>query len=187
MADLRAVPWDDFPRNAQPRDRVSNNFRFYELTVSDVADRRGINNALMHASIVHRAVYLCREVMQPIRDEFGPFTPNSVYRCQALERVLKNQPTTWMSESQHTKGEACDLEIVALANGRLAEWVRDNLDFDQLILECFNARNGPNSGWVHVSLLPPGGRPNRRQILSYVMDQRVRRYTYVDGLNETAA
>ena len=68
---------------------------------------------------------------------------------------------------------------------RLARWVRDNLDFDQLILECYNSARGPNSGWVQVSLRAPGRGENRGQVLSYVMDPDAGRYVYVEGLHES--
>jgi hypothetical protein len=61
-------------------------------------------------------------------------------------------------------------------------WVSRNLEFDQLICECYDPAQGPNSGWVHVSLKAPGVRRNRAQLLSYVMDPRRRSYAYVDGL-----
>ena len=73
-----------------------------------------------------RLAKLSRHVLQPIRDAFGSFTPNSVYRGQALERALKNKPATWLSTSQHATGEACDIEIVGMATLELAAWARDS-------------------------------------------------------------
>ena len=52
---------------------------------------------------------------------------------------------------QHCKGEAVDIEISGISNYELAVWVKDNLNFDQVILECYR-QGEPNSGWVHVSL-----------------------------------
>lgn len=184
MSDLTGVPWDEFPRDADPRDQVSKNFRFYELTVSETADRRNIDNRMKKAIQVQHAVYLCRNVMQPIRDKFGKLSPNSVFRGQELERALKGKPKTWTSKSQHTRGQACDIEIVGKSTMALARWVEENLDFDQLICECYNRAKGPNSGWVHVSLVPPSVKANRRQVLSYVMDLSKREYVYVPGLQE---
>jgi hypothetical protein len=67
----------------------------------------------------------------------------------------------------------------------LARWVADYLEFDQVILECYNAAKGPNSGWVHVSLKSPGGARNRGKLLSYVMDASQGKYIYVNGLTES--
>jgi hypothetical protein len=125
---------------------------------------------------------------RPMREAFGGFTPNSVFRSQALERSLKGKPSSWISTSQHTEGRACDVEIVAKPTLELARWAATTLpDFDQIICECYDPRKGPNSGWVHVSLLPPGAGRNRRQVLSYVVDAASGRLVYVDGLRPNEA
>lgn len=186
MADLRRLPWNRFPARAKPEDRVSENFWFGELTRSDLADRLGIRNSFTSAKQVRAAVYLCRNVLQPMHDEFGAFSPNSVYRCQALERALKNKPLGWSSSSQHTAGEACDVTIPGVATLELARWVATHLEFDQLICECYDPAKGPSSGWVHVSLRPPNTKENRRQLLSYIFDPDRRHYVYVDGLRAMA-
>ena len=62
--------------------------------------------------------------------------------------------------SQHTKGEAADIEIPGLDNLELYYWIAENLDFDQLILEYYSGE--PSSGWVHVSYV---GSENRGQTL----------------------
>ncbi len=186
MADLRRIRWDRFPARPKHHDRVSKNFWFGDLTRSDLADRLGIRNSFTSVTHVRAAVYLCRSVLQPMRDEFGAFSPNSVYRCQGLERALKKKPPSWSSSSQHTAGEACDVTIPGVATLELARWVERNLEFDQLICECYDPAKGPSSGWVHVSLRPPGARENRRQLLSYIFDHDRRSYVYVDGLRAMA-
>ncbi len=170
----------------QPRDKIAPNFRLYELSLSDLASRRNIDNSIQDEDVLHAAIHLTREVLQPIRNAFGSFTPNSVYRGQALERALKNKPASWISTSQHAEGRACDVEIVARPTLELAEWAAKNLaTFDQIICECYDPRQGPNSGWVHISLVPPGRGINRRQVLSYVVDPGSGRLVYVKGLQAT--
>ncbi len=185
MTDPNNKPWKKFPANAVPDDLVSKNFQLYELTKSDLASRQGIPNNFSSADELRCAVYLCRNVMRPVREKFGRYTPNSVYRSQPLERALKGKPAGWASASQHVKGQACDIEVLSVTNMQLAIWVRDNLKFDQLILECYSADEGPNSGWVHVSLLPPGYGKNRKSILSYVKNLQTGKLEYVPGLVET--
>lgn len=185
MTDLSSTPWNEFPTDAAPNDLVSKNFQLYELTKSDIASRLGIPNNFASVVELRCAVYLCRNVMQPLREKFGRYTPNSVYRSQALERTIKDKPADWLSTSQHIKGQACDIEVLSATNMKLANWVRDNLEFDQLILECYSADEGPNSGWVHVSLLPPGYGKNRKEILSYVKNPQTKKFEYVQGLVET--
>ena len=187
MADRSGTPWDRFPARARPGDQVSKNFQFYELTRSDLAQRLRLDNSFAALGELRAAVNVCREVLQPLRDEFGRYSPNSVYRSQALERALKKKPASWKSKSQHSFGEAADVEIPGMATLELARWVERNLKFDQLICECYDPRQGPNSGWVHISLKAPGTGANRGELLSYVFDPRKRTYAYVEGLLPSVA
>lgn len=171
-----------------PDDPIAPNFRLYELTRSELAVRLGVDNDFASDRELRAAAHLAREVLQRLRDAFGAFTPNSVYRSQALERRLKNKPSGWLSTSQHTQGCACDVEIVNKSTLDLAQWAAANLpDFDQIICECFDPARGPNSGWVHISLKPAGYGPNRRQTLSYIRDPAAGQMVYVDGLRASVA
>jgi len=171
-----------------PRDSVCANFRIHELTRSDLAARRGIDNDFATDAHLQAAVHLARHVLQALRDEFGAFSPNSVYRSQALERVLKHRPASWISTSQHTLGCACDVEIPGLPTLDLARWAAAHLpDFDQIICECYDPRKGPNAGWVHISLRAPGAGDNRRKELSYIRNPATGKMVYVNGLRATVA
>lgn len=186
MADLSAVPWNAFPTDAKPDDLVSADFRFYELTKSETASRLRIDNAFPGADEMRAAVFLCRNVLQPIRNAFGAFSPNSVYRCQELERKLKKRRNDWTSRSQHTSGQACDIGIPGVPTLELARWASRQIEFDQVICECYDPAEGVNSGWVHISLVPPGRGLNRAVSLSYVVDGVTGRYAYVKGLRQSA-
>jgi hypothetical protein len=170
--DYSRTPLDQIPLTGlPPRALIAPNFRLYELTKSDLAARLGIDNGFVSEGELRAAIHLARNVLQAIRDTFGSFSPNSVYRSQRLERALKNKPASWLSTSQHAKGQACDIEIVGKPTLELAAWAKENLpDFDQIICECYDPAQGPNSGWVHISLKPPGAGANRKQCLSYVRD-----------------
>ncbi len=167
--------------NLNPRALIAPNFRVYELSRSDIALRQGIDNDFESAAALHAAIHLAREVLQPLRDNYGRFSPNSVYRSQALERALKHKPSAWFSTSQHTRGQACDVEIPGVSTLALAQWAAEHLPFDQIICECYDPRRGPDSGWVHISLRPPGAGENRRNLLSYVR-QAGGHMAYVSGL-----
>ncbi len=186
--DYSRTPLDAIPlAGLPPRALIAPNFRMYELSKSDLAARLGIDNGFASEAHLRAAIHLARQVLQPIRDAFGSYSPNSVYRSQRLERALKNKPASWLSTSQHAKGEACDIEIVAMPTLELAAWARDHLaDFDQIICECYDPAKGPNSGWVHISLKPPGTGANRKQCLSYVRDKTSGRLVYVTGLTAMA-
>jgi hypothetical protein len=185
MNDQISRKWDEFEPGVDPQTWISENFRFYELTRSNLAARQSIDNSFSSVTELRSAVYLCRNIIQPIREEFGQLTPNSVFRSQALERALKKKGPDWTSSSQHTQGQACDLEIIGVPTLEFAQWVSNNLTFDQLICECYNPDKGPNSGWVHISLVPPGYGDNRQNELSYIYSGDEQRYVYVEGLRSS--
>lgn len=142
-----------------PFGHLSANFTLQEMTKSQTATRQGIDNTPTD-SHVNSLQSLCREVMEPVRDEFKrPVTVTSGYRSKALCKAIGSKAT-----SQHAKGEAADFEISGVSNHKIAEWIRDNLEFDQLILEFYNPK-GPSSGWVHVSY--KGVDVNRKECLTY--------------------
>lgn len=182
MADLSNVPWEQFPFAAKPEDLVSRDFSVHMLVKSEIAARRGINNAFTTPEELRFAVYTCRTIMQAVKDALGQCQINSVFRSQALERMLKKKPANWTSKSQHTLGQACDIEVPGMATLALAEWVAQNLAFDQVICELYNPAEGPNSGWVHVSVVPPSVRPNRKERLSYILNPNTDEFEYVSGL-----
>ncbi len=188
MANLSRTRLDNISlADLAPHDLIARNFRVYELTRSDLASRLGVDNGFSSDQELRAAIHLARKVLQPIRDAFGAFTPNSVFRGQALERLLKRKPSGWISTSQHTRGCACDVEIVGKSTLDLARWAADHLPvYDQIICECHDPREGPNSGWVHISLKPPGQGENRRALLSYIRDGQSGRWIYVPGLRASA-
>lgn len=189
MAEHQATPLKDLRvADLDPQDHIAPNFRVYELSRSEIAERLGIDNRLPDDAVLRAAVYLAREVMQPIRNAFDRFSPNSVYRSQELEQVIKRRPEGWISTSQHTLGCACDLEIPGKSTLELAQWAAGYLPaYDQIICECFDPRQGPNSGWVHIALRPPGWGENRRELLSYILDTRTGRWVYMPGLRNSVA
>ena len=102
-------------------------------------------------------VLLCENVLEPVRSHFSiPFTPSSGYRSAELCVAIGSSVS-----SQHAKGEAADFEVPSISNLELCTWIINNLDFDQLILECYT---GGNTGWVHCSYKAEG---NRKEVLTY--------------------
>jgi hypothetical protein len=129
---------------------LSANFSLKELTKSDTATRLGIDNTPDEETIDNLKT-LCDKVLQPVRDHFGKsVTVNSGYRSPELN----SSPAVGGSKtSDHCKGMAADIEIAGIPNADLAQWIMDNLDYTQLILE-FYTQGIPDSGWVHVSYDP---------------------------------
>ncbi len=141
-------------------EKLSNHFTFGELIRSDTADRNGIDNTPPD-EIIPKLKRLCDEILEPVRLHFGrPFRPNSGYRSPELNRMIGGSAT-----SQHCLGEAVDIEVAGVSNYDLALWIKDNLQYDQLILECYR-QGEPSSGWVHVSL-KENATDNRSKVLTY--------------------
>lgn len=127
---------------------LSANFTLKELTKSDTATRLGIDNTPNDEALENLKL-LCEKVLQPVREHFGKsVTVNSGYRSPESNAAVGGSKT-----SDHCKGQAADIEIDGLPNPELAQWIMDNLDYTQLILE-FYTQGQPNSGWVHVSYDP---------------------------------
>ena len=125
--------------------KLSKNFSLKEMTKSQTALRRGIENEPGEEQQANLQ-QLCEQVLQKVRDHFGkPVNVNSGYRSPELNTAIGGSPT-----SDHCKGMAADIEISGVSNYELAEWIKNNCEFRQLILE-FYTPGVPDSGWVHVS------------------------------------
>ena len=127
------------------------------MTKSQTALRMGIDNEPTPGDL-YNLTQLCDNILQPVREHFGkPVTVSSGYRSVALCEAIGSS-----AKSQHAKGEAADFEIMGIDNKEVAVWIRDNLDFDQLILE-FYKDGEPSSGWIHCSYSDN----NRGSVLKY--------------------
>lgn len=139
--------------------RLSANFSWPEFIHSDTAVSKGINNNPKNIEDVqNNAIALCANVLQKVRDKFGPIIITSGYSCPELAQVLSRKPT-----SQHCKGQAADIVSNRYANFELAVYIRDNLEFDQLIYEVRKRKSGNLYDWVHVSYCED--RKNRKEVL----------------------
>ena len=126
--------------------KLSEHFTLQEFVKSQTAERMGIDNTPDSFAVAYMEK-LCQEILEPVREHYGiPFSPSSGYRSPALCEAIGSSP-----KSQHAKGEAVDFEVPGVDNYELASWIEENLDFDQLILECYTPGQ-PNSGWVHCSI-----------------------------------
>lgn len=127
---------------------LTTNFTLNELTQSETALRKGLDNAPTQ-DIISALQVLAVNVLQPVRDHYGRGVKvNSGYRSPEVNASVGGSKT-----SDHCKGQAADIEIPGVANAELAAYIRDELQFTQLILE-FYTPGVPDSGWVHVSYDP---------------------------------
>lgn len=136
---------------------LTKNFTLEEMCKSETALRLGLDNEPNDEQLAN-LVALCECVLQPVRDHFGKGVKvNSGLRTLAVNRAIGSKDT-----SDHVKGMAADIEIPSVPNAELAQWIADNLEFRQVILE-FYTPGIPDSGWVHVSYNPGD---NKKQTLT---------------------
>jgi len=168
------------PLVTNSRKSISKHFRHYEVIRSETAAREEIDNQIYCPRVRYNAEQLGANVLDPVREHFGPYGPNSWFRGEDLERVIAGSgylswckrhgrevnEVSWkiyFFNKQHPQGCAADIEIDGVSNDDLFMWIKDNLKFDQLIRE-FAVAGQPRSGWVHVSWDPNG--KNRNQAFS---------------------
>ena len=141
--------------------KISQHLSLSEVTRSDSAKRHGIDNTPT-AEHLENFKLLAEKVFEPIRAHFGvPIHISSGYRSKALNAFIKGS-----ASSQHCKGEAIDIDMDGSSNGvtnkMIFDFIKEKLDFDQLIWE-FGTDSNPD--WVHVSYTKVG---NRKQKLKAV-------------------
>jgi len=120
-----------------------------EFQASGIATLRNLNNQ-MNESQIASAKLLCENVFEPLRIHLNtPIEISSGFRSLQVNKMIGGAST-----SQHTKGEAMDIKIDAKG----FHFIKDKLDFDQLIWEF---GNDENPSWVHVSY----SSKNRKQVL----------------------
>jgi len=137
--------------------KLSANFSLNELTKSDTAIRHDIDNT-PSMQVIDNLQDLVDNVLQPLREKFGPVVVTSGYRSPAVNTKIGGSTT-----SDHCHGYAADFEVLGMDNRELALYIRDNnFKFKQLILEFY--RDGvPDSGWVHCSFQKDA---NKGQVLT---------------------
>lgn len=151
--------------------KLSENLTLAEVTKSNTAIKNGINN---NPSDEHLSnlVDIAEKVFQPLRDHFGvPIGITSGYRSLELNKLIGGSLT-----SQHSKGQALDLDadvFGGVTNSEIFEFIRDNLEFDQLINEF---PKGYEPSWVHVSYKREG---NRKQVLQAKRINGKTEYSYL--------
>lgn len=138
--------------------QLTGHFNLIELTKSQIAIRKGIDNNPTPEHI-ENLTELCIQILEPTRRYFSkPIIITSGYRSEDLCEAIGSS-----RNSQHAKGEAADFECLGVDNKQLANYIKNNLIYDQLILEFYNT-NDPSSGWVHCSY---SKKENRKQSLLY--------------------
>lgn len=136
--------------------QLSPHFKLVEFTRSATAQARHIDNTPNEEQIKNLK-FLCDNVLEPLREQFGPIIIGSGFRCPALNTAVGG-----VKNSQHKSGEACDIHLPSIEVGKkYFEFLKKLPIFDQLIWERDNPRS--NHYWIHVSVKRSG--KNRKQVI----------------------
>jgi hypothetical protein len=142
--------------------QISKHLSLAEVSRSETAKRKGINNT-PSGEHLENFKKLAENIFEPIREHFAvPIHISSGYRSKELNASIGGA-----SSSQHCSGEAIDIDMdgssSGVSNADVFKYIKDNLNFDQLIWE-FGSDSNPD--WVHVSYEATG--KQRKQILKAV-------------------
>jgi zinc D-Ala-D-Ala carboxypeptidase len=121
---------------------ISANFNLDELSKTST----GVANTPSEPSVINNLRKVAENILEPVRKHFDrKVLIHSGYRSAAVNKAVGGS-----NNSQHSHGEAVDFSVQGYTVHEVANWIKDNLTFDQLILEHY-LHNSLQSGWVHCS------------------------------------
>ncbi len=136
-------------------DKISKHISYKEGVYSRTAERLGLKNDPSDDHLANMKI-IAEKVFEPLRIHVGgPIKINSFYRGPELNKAIGGS-----SKSQHCHGQAIDIDDTYgnASNAEVYNWIKANLDYDQMIWE-FGTDENPN--WVHVSYVSPESNRNR--------------------------
>ncbi len=151
--------------------KISDHITYAEAIHSNTAKRRGIDNT-PNPTQVENMKLTAEKIFEPLRKWVGgPIKVNSFFRSPELNTKIGGSKT-----SQHCKGQAIDIDDVFgyKTNAEMYNWIKENLDFDQMIWE-FGTDMNPN--WVHISYVSE--EDNRNRCLKAYKDDRKTKYKVI--------
>lgn len=154
---------------------ISEHISYKEAVYSPTAERLGIDN-IPDFEQLHKMQLLATQIFEPLRRHFNvPIKINSFFRCKELNAAVGGS-----SSSQHTKGEAIDIDDTfgKIKNSDIFYWIVENLYFDQIIWEFGNSKS---PAWVHVSYKYT---INRKKITISYKNNGVTKYKHFDNIEE---
>jgi len=139
--------------------KLTAHFDLSEFTRSESAKREGLDNTPTSEHLENIKI-LCEKVLEPIRLRFGSINISSGYRGKMLNHFIGGSVN-----SDHCLGRAADIDMddsgTGVTNKEIFDYIKDNLEFDQLINEF-------NYAWVHVGYRQGA---NRKQVLKAVKEK----------------
>ena len=149
-------------------DKISKHISYKEATRSVTALRLGIENVPNEYELQNMEM-VAKKVFEPLREAVdAPIKINSFFRCEELNKAIGGS-----TKSQHCQGRAIDIDDVygSVSNAFMYYYIKDNLDFDQLIWE-FGTDHNPD--WVHVSYVDADS--NRKRCLKAIRENGKTKY-----------
>ena len=143
--------------------KISEHITKKEATFSATALRKGIENEPGEYELQNMEL-IAEKVFEPLRKAVnGPIKINSFFRSEELNKAIGGS-----SRSQHCQGRAMDLDDTYgyMSNQDMYHYIKENLDFDQMIWE-FGTKDNPS--WVHVSYVDADS--NRKRCLEAYKDE----------------
>ena len=134
---------------------ISKHISYKEGVYSITAIRKGIDNEPNEKQLSNMKL-VAEKIFEPVRTHFKvPIKVNSFFRSPDLNKAIGGS-----TKSQHCKGQAIDIDDTygKIKNSDIYWWIKDNLDFDQMIWEF---GNNDNPDWVHISYVSPDKNRNR--------------------------
>ena len=150
---------------------ISKHISYKEATYSNTAMRKGIDN-IPNDEQLNNMELIAEKIFEPLRKHVGgPIKINSFFRCPKLNEAIGGS-----SKSQHCHGQAIDLDDTfgKATNAEMYHWIKNNLDFDQMIWE-FGDEDNP--AWVHVSYVSP--EKNRNRCLKAYKENKKTKYKVI--------
>ena len=139
--------------------KLTAHFDLSEFTRSESAKREGLDNTPTPEHLENIKI-LCEKVLEPIKLRFGSINISSGYRGKLLNHFIGGAVN-----SDHCVGRAADIDMddvgTGVTNKEIFEYIKDNLEFDQVINEF-------NYSWVHVGYRQGA---NRKQVLKAVKEK----------------
>jgi len=150
---------------------ISKHISYKEGVYSRTALRRGIKNN-PNAEQMENMITIAEEVFEPLRMWVGgPIKINSFFRSPELNKAIGGS-----GKSQHCYGQAIDLDDTfgKMSNAEMYDFIKENLDFDQIIWE-FGDDDNPD--WVHVSYV--SAEENRKRCLKAYKEKGKTKYAII--------
>jgi zinc D-Ala-D-Ala carboxypeptidase len=158
---------------------ISKHVSYKEGTHSNTAVRRGLDNIPNEDQL--KCMYeVAENLFEPLRKWVGgPIKINSFFRGEPTNTAIGGS-----KYSQHMKGQAIDIDDTFgyKTNAEMYHYIKDNLEFDQMVWEFGSEYPDGNPNWVHISWV--SHRPNRKQEVIAITENKKTKYIKGEGINE---